>query len=100
MKEFELSRIDPISLGKISAAMYAVIGVLMILIYAPFVLIFMIGAGEAAVALGGLLLGLIGAVFGIAFYAGFGFVFGALMGYFYNLIADRFGGLEVEFKEN
>ena len=99
MKDLELSRIDPISAGKISAALYSVLGALMVLIYAPFALIALALTGDIAAALGGIIIGLIAGVVGIAFYAGIGFVFAALMAYFYNFVADRFGGLEVEFEE-
>jgi len=99
MKEFELSKIDPISAGKISAAMYAVLGLLIVLLYAPFAVIAIALSGDLAIALGGLIFGIIGGLIGIVFYAVVGFVLGALMTYFYNFIADRFGGLEVEFEE-
>ena len=33
------------------------------------------------------------------FYAGFAFLFGALAAWIYNLVAEKFGGLELEFRE-
>jgi len=99
MKDLELSKIEPISAGKISAAMYAVLGALIVLIYAPFALLLVGLSGNVATAIGGIVFGLIAGVVGIAFYTVIGFVLGALMAYFYNFIADHFGGLEVKFEE-
>ena len=99
MKDLELSKIEPISAGRISAAMYAVLGALIALIYAPFALLLFGLSGDVATAIGGIVFGLIAGVVGIAFYAVIGFVLGAVMAYFYNFVADRFGGLEVEFEE-
>ena len=99
MTEFELSKIDPISAGKISAAMYMVMGLLFVLIYSPFMLLFLLVDASAVAIIGGLVVGLIMAAIGIVFYALMGFVMGALMAYFYNFVAGRFGGLEVEFEE-
>jgi len=99
MKDLELSKIDPVSAGKISAAMYSVMGLLFILIYAPIAILAAALSGELATIAGGLIFGVIGGLIGIVFYAVVGFVLGAVMAYFYNFIADRFGGLEVEFEE-
>lgn len=96
--EYEISKIDPISLGKISAIMYAVIGIVMLLVYAPFMLILAGLQGGTSIVVtivGGIVFG----IFGIVFYAGLGFVFGMLSGYLYNYAASKMGGIGIDLKE-
>lgn len=99
MAEYELSRIDPISTGKISAALYAVMGLLTVLIYAPFLLVFLALDTSAAAIAGGLIMAVIFAVMGIVIYGIMGFVIGAFVAYFYNFLAGRMGGVKFEFEE-
>lgn len=79
--------------------MYAVLGTIFVLIYAPFMLVFLALDLSAVAIVAGIIVGLIMAIIGIIFYALTGFLLGAFMAYFYNFIAGRFGGVEVEFEE-
>lgn len=94
-----LSRIEPVSLGKWTAAFSVIVSALMILMYLPFLIA---GLFFTEIAASGIVAALIGGavfvVMGVLMYAVFGFVMGFVTAYFFNWYADRFGGLELEFE--
>jgi hypothetical protein len=102
--EVEISRLDPISLAKISGAVYGLMAIIFSLLYVPFILLGMvssmgsssIGAGSV---LGGAFAGLFIAAFAIVFYAVIGAIFGAIGGFVYNFVASKIGGIEVEYRQ-
>ena len=101
--EVELSRIDPVSLAKISGAVYGLIAAVFGLLYLPFVLIggiSSLGSSAGAVsAFSGLFGGLFLVAFMIVLYAVLGAVLGAIMGFVYNFAASKIGGIEFEYRE-
>ncbi|MAG22252.1 MAG: hypothetical protein CL943_03025 [Candidatus Diapherotrites archaeon] len=90
-----LTRIDPVSLGKIYAALMAG----MVLIFGVIVSLFG-GIGTMAIAGANGILVLLGAllvtVLGAALYGVIGFVFGAIIAWIYNLVARKVGGIKVD----
>ena len=92
-----LRRVDPVSLAKV----YAVVtGALMLVFALPAGCILAI-AGGASDELGGLGAGI--GLFMVVLYPLFGVVFGFIAGwlyaFIYNLVADRIGGVELEFDD-
>ena len=99
----KLKRVAPLQAGKMLAAFYGLLSLLII----PFMLIFMSVAGMAARSRGGevfafpLMLGL-GMGFMVVLpivYAAIGFVFGVISAWIYNVLAGWIGGLEMEFDQ-
>lgn len=102
--EVELSRIEPVSLAKISGAVYGLMAAVFALLYVPFFLIGMISSGMqgsagAASIFGGLFGGVFLAAFMIVFYAVLGAIFGAISGFVYNFAASKIGGIQFEYSE-
>lgn len=91
-----LRRIEPVSLAKVYAAVYAII---MLIIALPAGCVVLIGG--AASDGGGMFAGL--GLFLIVLYPIFGaiagFIGGLITGFVYNFVADRVGGVEVEFDD-
>jgi len=90
---YRLQKLDPMSVGKISAIMYGT----MALLFVPFVAIM---ALASLVSNHGTAVGVVGfailAVMVPFLYGAIGFVFGALAALIYNFAAGKFGGLEFE----
>lgn len=103
-------RIAPMSLAKITGAIYGTLGLLFGGIFAV-VLFFAAVIGSAAAGAGGggaeAMGGVMGGLFGaLAFavlmpflYAGIGFVGGLLTAWLYNIFAGRFGGVDLDLGE-
>lgn len=98
-----IKRIGVMSLAKISALIYAGIGLLIGLLYALFAVIgggamLASGAGSEAGIGGGMLIviGLVAVVAAPVFYGLIGFVGGALSAWLFNLASGYVGGLEVD----
>ncbi len=91
-----LKRVGVLSCGKIVGLLYFFAGIIVGLIFFFFALI---GAMTApAEAMLGVLVSLLFIIFLPVFYGGMGFVAGLICGLIYNLIAQYFGGLEMEYK--
>lgn len=94
-----IRRIGVLSVAKISAAIYAAIG----LIFGLFVSLFSM-LGVAASMGGGMHdAGMLGALFGVGaivmmplFYGAMGFIIGVISAFIYNLAAGFVGGIEIE----
>ncbi len=95
-----LTRIEPISLGKVYAVIYAVICLLFALPMACFSSMMgsMVGSeyGDAGVAFGGF--GLLSIIIIPLMGAIGGFIGGLITGFVYNLVAGWVGGVELEFE--
>lgn len=95
-----VSRIDPVSLGKWTAAFSLIVAGLAILMYLPFLLA---GLFFSEIAATGLIAAIIGGVilvlFSVGLYAVFGFFMGFVTAYVYNGFATRFGGIELELED-
>jgi hypothetical protein len=94
-----LKRISPLQLGKVSAALYGGISIIVV----PFVLIggvFASFSQHSQIRSSGGLLGLgMGVVLAILIplvYTAIGFVLGIIGAFVYNLVANWIGGIEVE----
>lgn len=97
----EISRVGVLSAAKITAVMYAIIGLIYGVLYGGMIIIFsLLGAGLAGDAGGGFLVGIGGGLcaivmlpvmFGIS-----GFIAGAIGAFIYNIAASKAGGLELE----
>jgi len=93
-----LKRIGPWSCAKVSMVLYAVMGLLVGLMFSFFGLVLgSLGTGSDIPT------GAIGALFGVGaiiilpiFYGVLGFITGALTAWVYNLIAQYVGGLEID----
>ncbi|MDY0021491.1 hypothetical protein [Arenimonas caeni] len=97
-----IRKIGVLSLGKLMAIMYALIGALFGLLYALFALIgggamMAAGSGDAALG-GGMMMGLgVAAVIVLPILYGIlGFIGGLISALFFNLAARFAGGLEIE----
>lgn len=96
-----LRRIEPMSLAKVYAVIYAVIGLLFGLPMACLSAMMgsMVGSsdyGDAGAAFGGF--GLASIIVIPLFAAVAGFIGGLVTAFIYNLVADRVGGVELEFE--
>ncbi|PIP33878.1 hypothetical protein COX69_01465 [Candidatus Falkowbacteria bacterium CG_4_10_14_0_2_um_filter_48_10] len=94
-----LTKIKPVSFGRISAAIYLAIG-----LAAGLVMFFLSVAGAVfgqspASGRTSLFIGLVMLIILPIFYGALGFAIGWIGGLVYNLAAKWFGGLEVEIKE-
>lgn len=91
-----LTRIAPLQLGKVVAAIYALFTIL----FAPIILLFGLLAAfspEAPASPAIVIIGtLLAALFVPVFYGAMGFIFGAIGALIYNLIATWVGGIEIE----
>lgn len=89
-----LKRIAPLSLGKMLAVLYGVLGLLL----APVFLLASL-VGSSVQHQGGMPFMALGAGMTVAipfFYAAIGFVFGVVSAFLYNLLARWIGGVEFE----
>jgi hypothetical protein len=87
----ELKSVDPMSLGKMLAVIYAVIGFIMGLVSAAFAPLMAMWNPMGAAAFG--LLAII--IFPVAF-AVIGLVMGIIVAFVYNEVAKRFGGVKLD----
>lgn len=100
LQEYEVKRVEPFSVGKISAAFSSLIGLISGLIYLPFATFMMaggLGIGQSSIMtlFGTLIGGFFLTLFLAVIYAGVGFAFGVFYGYVYNYISSKAGGLEM-----
>lgn len=93
---YELKRIEPVSVLKVMAVLYGLLGLIFGLIFG---FIGGVAAREAVPAALGFVGGpLAGLIFGI-FYGVMGGLFGAIGAFFYNLVAGWVGGIEVKLEQ-
>jgi hypothetical protein len=97
----QLKKIGIYSCAKVMGILYAAVG----LIFGVFISLFSLALGSLAHNMGesG---GFFGALFGVGsiiilpiFYGVLGFVAGAIMAWVYNMVAQSFGGVEMEFED-
>ena len=100
MHRLTIARFDVVRTANIVAALYAVIVLVIGLLFAvPFAIIALVAGQEAAgpgVATGGVIGVLILLVLAVAFYAGIGWVMTALVCALYNALAGRIGGIRIQ----
>lgn len=103
-KKIEFRKIEPMSAGKVLAAVYAILGLIAGLIVAPVLGGFLAWVPLVLPAVQ-INLGLIGATAGLSAIVLFpiagaitGFVTGVVLAFLYNIVADRIGGIEIETK--
>jgi len=87
----ELKAIDPMSLGKMLAVIWAVMGFLMGLIGAAFSPFMAMWSPVGAAALGLLAIIVLPIVFAIV-----GFISGIIVAFIYNVVAKKFGGVMLD----
>ncbi|MDH3296986.1 MAG: hypothetical protein OEM96_01735 [Gemmatimonadota bacterium] len=92
----EITHVDPMSLGKVAAVIYAAMGAVMWLFVPIILLIPTGGAGDEMFAKGLMMFFFLAApiIQGIM-----GFVLGMIAGAVYNLVSRNFGGLLITLKE-
>jgi hypothetical protein len=100
MQRFTIARFDPIRTANIVAALYAVIVLVIGLLFAvPFAIVALVAGQEAAgpgVAAGGAVGVVVLLAVAVVFYAGIGWVMTALVCALYNGLAGRIGGIRVD----
>ena len=99
MHRLTIARFDVVRTANIVAALYAVIFLVIGLLFAVPLTILALAAGRDAgpgIAIGGVIGGLVLLVLAIVFYAGIGWVMTALVCILYNALAARIGGIRVE----
>jgi hypothetical protein len=87
--KIQIKRIAPVQAGKISAALYGLLS----LIIVPFVIL-----ASAFTPKGGHFPIYLALVFPVI-YAGLGFLLGVLCAFIYNVVANWFGGIEISYEE-
>lgn len=94
-KKIKIKKIGVLSLGKISALLYAIMGLIVGVFMA---LISLIGAtfSQSTTGMFGMLFGVGAIILLPIFYGAMGFVTGVITAWLYNIIANWIGGLEVE----
>ena len=90
-----IKRIDPLSLGKFSGVLCAVIGLIIGALFALGSLIGMAGIGGGRGGFFGLILGVGAIVFMPVFYGILGFIGGLFQGCVYNIAAGLMGGVDI-----
>lgn len=94
-----VKKIGVLSAGKVTGALYALVGLVFGAIFALFSLLGAavgVASSQSSDALVGLLFGVGSVVFLPIFYGALGFVFGLLTALLYNLVARFVGGIQVE----
>ena len=103
MHRLTIARFDVVRTANIVAALYAVIVLVIGLLFAvPFALVALVAgqdAGGPAVATGGVVGVLLLLVLAVVFYAGIGWVMTALVCALYNALAGRIGGIRIEVQQ-
>ena len=94
---YRLKRIEPLSLAKIAAAIYAVFGILAAFIVAGSSLIGMAVRPSGPFPSGFPVAGTFAVAVLMPFaYAAMAFVVGLISGWLYNFLAEKLGGIEIE----
>jgi hypothetical protein len=100
MQRVTIARFDAVRTANIVAALYAVIVLVIGLLFAvPFAVVALVAGQEAdgpGLAAGGVIGVLVLLVVAVVFYAGIGWVMTALVCALYNALAGRIGGIRVE----
>ena len=100
MHRLTIARFDVVRTANIVAALYAVIVLVIGLLFAvPFALVALVAGQEAGgpgVATGGVVGVLVLLALAVVFYAGIGWVMTALVCALYNALAGRIGGIRIE----
>jgi hypothetical protein len=99
MHRLTIARFDVVRTANIVAALYAVIVLVIGLLFAvPFALVALVAGQDAGpgVATGGVVGVLVLLVLAVVFYAGIGWVMTALVCALYNALAGRIGGIRIE----
>ena len=99
MQRLTIARFDAVRTANIVAALYAVIVLVIGLLFAVPILLVALAAGRdmsPGVATGGAVGGLVLLALAVVFYAGIGWVMTALVCILYNALAARIGGIRVE----
>jgi len=99
MQRLTIARFDPVRTANIVAALYAVIVLVVGLLFAvPFALVALVAAQDAGpdVVAGGVVGGILVLLIAVVFYGGIGWVMTALVCALYNALAGRIGGIRVE----
>lgn len=94
-RQVRIKRIDPVSLGKFTGVLCAVIGLIAGALFALGSLIGMAGLGGGRGGLFGLMFGVGAIIFLPIFYGIFGFIGGLIQGLVYNVAAGMMGGIEI-----
>lgn len=96
-KKIKIKKIGILSLAKISALLYAIMGLIVGVFMA---LISLIGAAfsQSTTGMFGMLFGVGAIILLPIFYGAMGFVMGVVTAWLYNIIANWIGGLELEFE--
>ena len=98
MQRLTIARFDVVRTANIVAALYAVIVIVIVLLFAvPFAFVALVARQEAGpdVVAGGVIGGLLVLVIAVVFYGGVGWVMTALVCALYNALAGRIGGIRV-----
>jgi hypothetical protein len=90
-----IKRIDPMSLGKFSGVLLAVVGLIVGVLFALASLVGMAGVGGGRGGLFGLIFGVGAIVFVPIIYGIAGFLGGLIQGYVYNIAAGLMGGIDI-----
>jgi hypothetical protein len=99
MQRITIARFDVLRTANIVAALYAVIVLVIGLLFAvPFALVALVAGQDAGpgVATGGVIGVLLLLVLAVVFYAGIGWVMTAILCALYNALAGRIGGIRVD----
>jgi hypothetical protein len=97
--DVEVSRVGVVSAGKISAAFHILMAIVMMVIYAPLILLTLMLGSDAISAIG-IVIGIFIAIIAIVLYTVMGFIAGAIGALIYNFVASHFGGMELKLTEN
>jgi hypothetical protein len=100
MHRLTIARFDVVRTANIVAALYAVIVLVIVLLFAvPFAFVALLARPETAradIVAGGVVGGLLVLVLAVVFYGGIGWVMTALVCALYNALAGRIGGIRIE----
>jgi hypothetical protein len=100
MHRLTIARFDVVRTANIVAALYAVIVLVIVLLFAvPFAFVALLAGPETAgadIVAGGVVGGLLVLVLAVVFYGGIGWVMTALVCALYNALAGRIGGIRIE----
>jgi hypothetical protein len=90
-----IKRVDPMSLGKFTGVLCAVMGLVFGALFALSSLVGMAGFGGSRGGLIGLIFGVGAIVFLPILYGIFGFIGGLIQGFVYNIAAGMMGGIDI-----
>jgi hypothetical protein len=95
----EIKKVDPVSLAKVWGVLYAIVGLLIGLLFAAFgSIIRELSPDEGGSAIGNLF-GTMSLFFFPIFYGVIGLIAGIIGGFLYNWIASLVGGIQIELKD-